>query len=472
VVPFCVFPCWDHVFWGPARNIPEEALFQELTKRLDQTMKKLAGQARLTEDNVKEALREVRLALLEADVNYAVAKTLVANIREKALGQDVLGSLTPAQQVVKIVNEELTALLGGHTAEMNLDSEGAKDGIATVMVMGLQGSGKTTFCGKLALKLKKEGRNPLLVAADIYRPAAIDQLHVIGDSIDVPVHSDRERDNPGQIVKMGLRKAKDNKCDVMIVDTAGRLHIDDVLMDELKAIEKAVSMSEKLLVLDAMIGQEAVSVADTFGEKVGFDGAIMTKMDGDARGGAALSVLEVTGRPIKLISVGEKLEDLEVFHPDRMAGRILGMGDMLTLIEHAEEKMDLEDAEDMATRFSEGQFTLEDFLKQIQQMKKMGSLKGVLKMLPGMGGDMLDKAKIDDKQFAKTEAVIQSMTLAERRDPDIINGSRRKRIARGSGTTVSQVNKLLKQYRDMRRMMKQINASGGLQEFGKNMLGG
>ncbi len=447
-------------------------MFQELTKRLDHTMKKLAGQARLTEDNVKEALREVRLALLEADVNYAVAKKLVGNIREKALGQDVLGSLTPAQQVVKIVNEELTALLGGNTAEMNLDSEGAKDGIATVMVMGLQGSGKTTFCGKLARKLKKEGRNPMLVAADIYRPAAIDQLHVIGDSIDVLVHSDRERDNAGQIVKMGLRKAKDNKCDVMIVDTAGRLHIDDVLMDELQAIEKAVSMNEKLLVLDAMIGQEAVSVASSFGDKVGFDGAIMTKMDGDARGGAALSVLEVTGRPIKMISVGEKLEDLEVFHPDRMAGRILGMGDMLTLIEQAEEKMDLGEAEDMANRFSEGEFSLEDFLKQIQQMKKMGSLKGVLKMLPGMNGDMMDKANIDDKQFAKTEALIQSMTLAERRDPDIINGSRRKRIARGSGTTVSQVNKLLKQYRDMRRMMKQINAAGGLQEFGKNMFGG
>jgi len=472
VVPFCVFPCRDHVFGALQRNIPEEALFQELTKRLDQTMKKLAGQARLTEDNVKEALREVRLALLEADVNYAVAKKLVGNIREKALGQDVLGSLTPAQQVVKIVNEELTALLGGHAAEMNLSSEDAKDGIATIMVMGLQGSGKTTFCGKLALKLKKEGRSPLLVAADIYRPAAIDQLHVIGDSIDVPVHSDRDRDNPGQIAKMGLRKAKDNKCDVMIVDTAGRLHIDDVLMDELKAIEKAVSMSEKLLVLDAMIGQEAVAVATTFGEKVGFDGAIMTKMDGDARGGAALSVLEVTGRPIKLISVGEKLEDLEVFHPDRMASRILGMGDMLTLIERAEENMDMGDAEDMAARFSEGQFTLEDFLKQIQQMKKMGSLKGVLKMLPGMGGDMLDKANIDDKQFAKTEALIQSMTFAERRDPDIINGSRRKRIARGSGNTVSQVNKLLKQYRDMRRMMKQINAAGGLEKFGKNMFGG
>ncbi len=447
-------------------------MFQELTKRLDQTMKKLAGQARLTEDNVKEALREVRLALLEADVNYAVAKKLVGNIREKALGQDVLGSLTPAQQVVKIVNEEITALLGGHAAEMNLDADSAKDGIATVMVMGLQGSGKTTFCGKLARKLKKEGRSPLLVAADIYRPAAIDQLHVIGDSIDVPVHSDRDRDNAGQIVKMGLRKAKDNKCDVMIVDTAGRLHIDDVLMDELKAIEKAVTMSEKLLVLDAMIGQEAVNVASAFADKVGFDGAIMTKMDGDARGGAALSLLEVTGRPIKMIGVGEKLEDLEVFHPDRMAGRILGMGDMLTLIEHAEEKMDIEEAENMAARFTEGQFTLEDFLKQIQQMKKMGSLKGVLKMLPGMGGDMLDKANIDDKQFAKTEAVIQSMTLAERRDPDIINGSRRKRIARGSGTTVSQVNKLLKQYRDMRRMMKQINAAGGLQEFGQKMFGG
>ncbi len=447
-------------------------MFQELTKRLDQTMRKLAGQTRLTEDNIKEALREIRLALLEADVNYAVAKKLVANIGEKAVGQDVLGSLTPAQQVVKIVNEELTALLGGHAAEMNIISENAKDGIATVMVMGLQGSGKTTFCGKLARKLSKEGRKPLLVAADIYRPAAIDQLHVIGDSIDVLVHSDRDRDNAGQIVKMGLRKAKDNKCDVMIVDTAGRLHIDDILMDELKAIEKAVSMNEKLLVLDAMIGQEAVSVASTFSEKVGFDGAILTKMDGDARGGAALSLLEVTGHPIKMIGVGEKLEDLEVFHPDRMASRILGMGDMLTLIEHAEEKMDLEEAEHMATRFSEGQFTLEDFLKQIQQMKKMGSLKGVLKMLPGMGGDMLDKANVDDKQFVKVEAVIQSMTLKERRDPDIINGSRRKRIARGSGTTVSQVNKILKQYRDMRRMMKQINAAGGLQEFGKKMFGG
>ncbi len=432
-------------------------------------MKKLAGKDRLTEDNIKEALREVRLALLEADVNYGVAKKLVAAIREKALGQDVLESLTPAQQVVKVVNEELTALLGGHAADLNIPQDG---GIATLMVMGLQGSGKTTFCGKLARKLKKEGRSPLLVAADIYRPAAIDQLHVIGESVGVPVHSDRGRDNAGQIVKMGLRKAQDNKCDVMIVDTAGRLHIDDVLMDELKAIEKAVKMDEKLLVLDAMIGQEAVNVATEFGEQVGFDGAVLTKLDGDARGGAALSVLEVTGRPIKLVGVGEKLEDLEVFHPDRMASRILGMGDVLTLIEQAEEKMDLDEAEHLAGRFAEGQFTLEDFLKQIQQMKKMGSLKGMLKMLPGMGGDMLDKAKIDDKQFVKVEAMIQSMTFQERRNPDIINGSRRKRIARGSGTTVSQVNKLLKQYRDMRRMMKQINAAGGLQEFGKSLMGG
>jgi signal recognition particle subunit SRP54 len=310
------------------------------------------------------------------------------------------------------------------------------------------------------------------VAADIYRPAAIDQLHVIGEQVDVPVHSDRERKNAAQIVKLGLRKAKDNKCDLLIVDTAGRLHIDDTLMGELENIEKTVPMDEKLLVLDAMTGQEAVNIATQFSEKVGFDGAVLTKMDGDARGGAALSVLEVTGRPVKLVGVGEKMEDLEVFHPDRMASRILGMGDVLTLIEQAEEKMDLDQAEHLAGRFAEGEFTLEDFLGQIQQMKKMGPLKGILKMLPGMNSGMLDKANVDDKQFVKVEAMIQSMTRAERRKPDLINGSRRKRIARGSGTTVSQVNKLLKQYRDMRRMMRDINAAGGLQEFGKNFMGG
>ncbi|HPF70900.1 MAG TPA: signal recognition particle receptor subunit alpha, partial [Candidatus Krumholzibacteria bacterium] len=290
-------------------------MFQDLTRRLDQAMKKLAGQdGRLTEDNIKDALREVRMALLEADVNYNVAKKLVANIRDKALGQEVLGSLTPAQQVVKIVNDELTALLGGKAAALNIPE--GKD-IATVMVMGLQGSGKTTFCGKLALKLKKEGRSPMLVAADIYRPAAIDQLHVIGDSIGVPVHSDRERTNAAQIVKLGHRRARDNKCDVLIVDTAGRLHIDDALMGELESIVQTVPMDEKLLVLDAMTGQEAVNIATTFAERLDFDGAVLTKLDGDARGGAALSVLEVTGRPVKLCGVGEKLEDLEVFHPDR-----------------------------------------------------------------------------------------------------------------------------------------------------------
>ena len=434
-------------------------------------MKKLAGQGRLTEENIKEALREVRMALLEADVNYGVAKKLVAAIRERALGQDVIGSLTPAQQVVKIVNEQLTALLGGRAAELNIDPAGAKGGIATVMVMGLQGSGKTTFCGKLARRLLNEGKKPMLVAADIYRPAAIDQLHVIGEAVGAPVHSDRERKNAAQIVKLGLRRAKDNKCDVLIVDTAGRLHIDETLMAELESIEKTVPMDEKLLVLDAMTGQEAVNIAQTFADRLDFDGAVLTKLDGDARGGAALSVLEVTGRPVKLCGVGEKMEDLEVFHPDRMAGRILGMGDVLTLIEQAEEKMDLDEAENLAQRFAAGQFTLEDFQAQIKQMKKMGPLKGILKMLPGMGGGALDKAKIDDKQFVKVEAIINSMTLAERRKPDIINGSRRKRIARGSGTTVSQVNKLLKQYRDMRRMMKQINAAGGLQEFGSKMLG-
>ncbi len=448
-------------------------MFQDLTRRLDQTMKKLAGADRLSEDNIKEALREVRLALLEADVNFAVAKKLVASIREKALGQEVLGSLSPAQQVVKIVNDELTALLGGQTAELNLDLENAQNkAMTTVMVMGLQGSGKTTFCGKLALRLKKEGRRPMLVAADIYRPAAIDQLHVIGDSIEVPVHSDRERKNAAQIVKLGQRKAKDNKCDVLIVDTAGRLHIDDTLMGELEDIAKMVAMDEKLLVLDAMTGQEAVNIAETFSQRLDFDGAILTKMDGDARGGAALSVLEVTGKPVKMIGVGEKMEDLEVFHPDRMAGRILGMGDVLSLIEKAEESMDLGAAENMAARFAEGEFNLEDFQNQIKQMKKLGPMKGVLKMLPGMNSDVLDKAKVDDNQFGKVEAIINSMTIAERRKPDLINGSRRKRIARGSGTTVSQVNKLLKQYRDMRSMMRKINSAGGLESFGKGMFGG
>ncbi len=448
-------------------------MFQDLTRRLDQTMKKLAGTDRLTEDNIQEALREVRLALLEADVNFAVAKKLVASIREKALGQEVLGSLSPAQQVVKIVNDELTALLGGQTAELNLDLENAQNkAMTTVMVMGLQGSGKTTFCGKLALRLKKEGRRPMMVAADIYRPAAIDQLHVIGDSIGVPVHSDRERKNAAQIVKLGQRKAKDNKCDVLIVDTAGRLHIDDTLMGELEDIAKMVAMDEKLLVLDAMTGQEAVNIAETFSQRLDFDGAILTKMDGDARGGAALSVLEVTGKPVKMIGVGEKMEDLEVFHPDRMAGRILGMGDVLSLIEKAEESMDLGEAENMAARFAEGEFNLEDFQNQIKQMKKLGPMKGVLKMLPGMNSDVLDKAKVDDSQFGKVEAIINSMTFAERRKPDLINGSRRKRIARGSGTTVSQVNKLLKQYRDMRSMMRKINSAGGLESFGKGMFGG
>ncbi len=443
-------------------------MFQDLTRRLDQTFKKLAGQDRLTAENVTEALREVRLALLEADVHYGVAKGLVARIREQALGQEVLGSLTPAQQVVKVVNAELVALLGGQTADLNLD----RQPVATAMVMGLQGSGKTTFCGKLAHRLVKEGRRPMLVAADIYRPAAIDQLQVIADQVGVPVHSDRERKNVAQIVKLGLRRAKDNKCDVLIVDTAGRLHIDETLMNELKAIDKTVAMDEKLLVLDAMTGQEAVNIAEQFAAQVGFDGAVLTKLDGDARGGAALSVREITGRPIKLAGIGEKPDDLEVFHPDRMASRILGMGDVLTLIEQAEEKMDLDEAEQLATRFSEGHFTLEDFQRQIKQMKKMGPLKGVLKMLPGMGGGMLDKVKVDDNQLVRVEAIINSMTGQERRKPDVINGSRRKRIARGSGTSVSQVNKLLKQYRDMRRMMKQINAAGGLQEFGQKVLGG
>jgi signal recognition particle subunit SRP54 len=443
-------------------------LFQDLTRRLDQAMRRLAGQDRLSDEAVKESLREVRMALLEADVQYGVARDFVKRVREQALGQEAETELSAGQQVVRIVRDELVRLLGGEAHELQLASQP----VATAMVMGLQGSGKTTFCGKLARRLLKEGRQPLLVAADIYRPAAIDQLEAIGQAAGVPVHADRQQRNAATIAKIAQRRAKDRGCDVMIVDTAGRLHIDDELMEELKAIDHAVHMDEKLLVLDAMTGQEAVNIAREFVGRVGFDGAVLTKLDGDARGGAALSVLEVTGRPIKLVGVGEKLDDLEVFHPDRMAGRILGMGDVLTLIEQAEDKLDLSEAEALAERFNQGQFTLEDFHRQIRQMKRMGPLKGLLGMLPGIKPDMLDKANVDDKQFVRIEAIINSMTPAERRSPDLINGSRRKRIARGSGTTVSQVNKLLKQYRDMRRMVRQISGAGGLQEFGQRILGG
>jgi len=443
-------------------------VFQELTKRLDGVMRKLAGQQELSEENINEALREVRLALLEADVNYKVAKQFIAAVKEKATGIKVLESLTPAQQVVSIVRDELINLLGGDTRELNMTSTP----IATIMVMGLQGSGKTTFCAKLANKLVKDGRKPLLVAADIYRPAAIDQLETLAGSIEVPVHSDRERKNAAQIVKIAHRRAKDKGCDTLIVDTAGRLHIDEVLMEELSSINKMVEMDEKLFVIDAMIGQEAVNIAAEFEQQVGFDGAVLTKMDGDARGGAALSVLEVTGKPVKFVSTGEKVEDLELFHPDRMAGRILGMGDMLTLIEQAEDKMDLSDAEDLADRLMSNQFTLEDFQKQIRQVRKLGPMKSVMKMLPGMSGNMLDKAKVDEGQMNRTDAIINSMTKQERIKPELINGSRRKRIARGSGTNVSQVNKLLKQFRDMRRMMKQINEAGGMENFASRFMGG
>ena len=440
-------------------------MFQELTQRLEQAFQRLAGQPSLTEQSVGEALREVRVALLEADVDYGVARELTERIRAQALASPLLPGLTPVQHVVKIVHDELVALLGGQTRELALDGP-----LATVMVMGLQGSGKTTFCGKLAQRLAREGRQPLLVAADIYRPAAIDQLHVLGEAAGVPVHSDRESRNPVSIVKLGQRRARDKGCDVLIVDTAGRLHVDDALMNELSALDRAVPMQEKLLVLDAMTGQQAVAIAREFAARVGFDGVVLTKLDGDARGGAALSVLQVTGRPVKLVSVGEKLDDLEVFHPDRMAGRILGMGDVLSLVEQAQAKMDMGEAEDLARRFSAGQFTLEDFQKQIRQVRRMGPLQGVLRLLPGMKSDLIDRADVDENQFTRVEAIINSMTREERRHPDVINGSRRKRIARGSGTNISQVNKLLKQYRDMRRMMKEINAAGGLQEFSRRVL--
>ncbi|MBU1073590.1 signal recognition particle protein [bacterium] len=442
-------------------------MFDTLSIGLLSVLDKFRSRGVLTAENIQEGMKSVRLAMLDADVSYKVVKQFIQKVEERAVGAIQVRGVNPGQQIVKIVSDELIAIMGDGGGGIHL-----QPGLTVVMMAGLQGSGKTTTSGKLArLLLEKYKCKPMLVAADIYRPAAIDQLHALAETVGVPVHSDRTRKNAVQIVKLGLRRAKDNKCDVLIVDTAGRLHIDDTLMNELADIDKTVPMDEKLLVLDAMIGQESVTVAQEFVARVGFDGAVMTKMDGDARGGAALSVREITGRPIKMVSTGEKLGDLEIFHPDRMAGRILGMGDILTLIERAEENMDTDEAEAMAGRFMNNEFTLEDFQKQIRQVKRMGPLKGVMRMLPGMDGKLLDKANVDENQMKRVEAMINSMTVVERRRPEIINGSRRKRIARGSGTNVSQVNKLLKQYRDMRRMMRQINASGGLEQFSQKVLG-
>lgn len=428
--------------------------FEGLSEKLNNVFKKLKSHGKLTESDVKEAMREVRLALLEADVSYKVVKDFVKKVTDRAVGEEVLSSLTPAQQVIKIVNEELCALMGNGSSRINLASKPP----TVIMMCGLQGSGKTTHAAKLAKLLKKEGHRPLLAACDIYRPAAINQLQVAGQKADVKVF-EMGQINPVTIAGEALKYAKDYGHDVLIIDTAGRLHIDEELMQELKDIKALTDPDEIMLVVDAMTGQDAVNVAKAFDEAVGITSILMSKLDSDTRGGAALSVLSVTGKPIKYVGMGEKLDDFEQFHPERMASRILGMGDVLTLIEKAENVMSQKDAEKLTKKFKENKFDMDDLLDQMRQIKKMGSMKSIIGMLPGVG-DKIKDTDIDESQFTRVEAIITSMTTAERAKPSIINPSRKKRIAKGSGTKVEDVNRLLRQFEQMQKMMKQFTGKG------------
>ncbi len=431
-------------------------IFEGLADRLQETFKKLRGHGKLTEDDVNEAMREVRMALLEADVNFKVVKNFVKKVRERAIGQDVLEALTPAQVVIKIVNEELTDLMGGTQSRINISSKPP----TIVMMVGLQGAGKTTSAAKLGLSLKAQGKRPVLVAADIYRPAAVKQLQVLGEQLDIPVFSMEAGTDAITIATSSVSYANSHANDVIIIDTAGRLHVNEVLMQELTSIKKEVRPHEILLVVDAMTGQDAVNVAENFNADLGLDGVILTKMDGDARGGAALSVKAVTGCPIKFVGMGEKMEPLETFYPDRMASRILGMGDMLSLIEKAQSTFDMEEAKKMEKKMRKDSFTLDDFLSQMQQVRKLGSFEQIIGMIPGMGGlkKQLNGADVDlnGKEMKHIEAIIYAMTAKERADVSIINGSRRKRIATGSGTRVQEVNKLIKQFSEMKKMMKKM----------------
>lgn len=440
-------------------------IFEGLAEKLQRTFKKLRSHGKLTEDDVTEAMREVRVALLEADVNFKVVKDFIAKVKARAVGQEVLETLTPGQVVVKIVNEELTELMGGAQSRIGISPKPP----TIVMLVGLQGAGKTTSAGKLALSMKRQGKRPLLVAADIYRPAAIKQLQVLGKQLDLPVFS-LEGEKPVTIAERGIEYADSHANDIVIIDTAGRLHINEELMQELKSVKRAVRPHEILLVVDAMTGQDAVNVADSFNADLGLDGVILTKLDGDARGGAALSIKAATGCPIKFVGMGEKLEALEPFHPDRMASRILGMGDVLTLIEKAQSTFDVEQAQQMEKKFRKDDFTLDDFLDQMQQMRKLGSMEQILNMIPGMGGlkKKLGDIEFDEKELKHIEAIIYSMTKKERADIHIINGSRRKRIALGSGTRVQDVNKLLKQFAEAKKMMKKMK---GMQKKGKGFGG-
>ena len=437
--------------------------FEGLSSRLQEITKKIKGEARITESNMKDMLREVKLALLEADVNYKIVKEFISNVQEKALGQDVMKSLKPGEQVVKIVRDELTDLLGGTDSKINISSNPP----TIIMLVGLQGAGKTTLAGKLSNYLRKQGKKPLMVACDVYRPAAVKQLQVVGSQLNIPVYSEEGVQDAVSIARRAINTAISKLNDVVIIDTAGRLQIDDTLMQELVNIKKAVRPQEILLVVDSMTGQEAVNVAQSFNEKVGIDGVVLTKLDGDTRGGAALSVKKITGKPIKFAGVGEKLSDLEEFHPDRMASRILGMGDILSIVEKAEEALDLEEAEKLEKQLQKNKFDLDDYLAQLKQIKKMGSLSSILKMLPGV--NKLKDIKIDDKEFIRIEAIITSMTAKERKNPSLLNASRRKRIAKGSGTEVHDINKFMESFEMTQKMMKQMKSKKGMKNIMKGL---
>ena len=427
--------------------------FESLSDKLQNIFKNLRGKGRLTEEDVKAALKEVKIALLEADVNFKVVKDFVKKVNERAVGQDVMNSLTPGQMVIKIVNEELTNLMGSETTELKLLPDNQ---ITVIMMMGLQGAGKTTTTAKIAGKLKAKGKRPLLVACDVYRPAAIEQLKINGEKQQVPVFSMGDKQKPLNIAKAAIEHAKKNNNNVVILDTAGRLHVDEDMMNELVEIRDNIELTQTVLVVDAMTGQDAVNVAKEFNEKIGIDGIIVTKLDGDTRGGAALSIKAITGKPILYIGMGEKLSDLEQFHPDRMASRILGMGDVLSLIEKAEQSIDQDKAKEMEQRLKKAQFTFDDYLEYMGQIKNMGGLSSLLSMMPGVGGKINDDILPDEKQLCKIEAIIYSMTKEERSNPDIINPSRKQRIAKGAGVDISQVNKLVKQFEQARKMMKSM----------------
>ncbi|MBQ9736454.1 MAG: signal recognition particle protein [Clostridia bacterium] len=442
-------------------------MLESLSEKLTNALRRFRNKGKLTEADVKEGMREVKLALLEADVNFKVVKEFVKSVTERAVGEAVMESLLPAQQIIKIVNEELIRLMGGESPKLEISSRPP----TVVMMVGLQGAGKTTHAAKLASMYKKKGKNPLLVACDVYRPAAIDQLKIVAESVGVPVFSLGDKVSPVKIAKEGVAFAKKNMHDMVFIDTAGRLQIDEVLMAELASIKKEVEPTEILLTVDAMTGQEAVNVAKAFDELLDVTGVVLTKMDGDARGGAALSVRYVTGKPIKFIGTGEKMDMIEPFHPDRMASRILGMGDVLSLIEKAEQAIDEKKAIEMERKMREATFTLEDFLEQLHALRKMGNIEQLLSMVPGVKPGALKDINMDEKQMDRVEAIVLSMTPRERLNPDVINGSRRKRIAQGSGTTVEDVNKLLRQFDQMKKMMKQMSGMGGKRRgmFGKGM---